>query len=87
MEEQLARLEVGQERLSGEIAVLRATQTANHTQNRGDIHKLRGGQQSLGDKLHLIDIKLAKAVSYATGAGAIIGAIVAFAAHFIDKIK
>lgn len=87
MEDALTELAVGQERLSGEIAVLRATQAANHGQNRGDIHSLKGGQQIVLDKLHLIDIKLAKAVGYAMGAGAVIGVIVALAAHFIDKIK
>lgn len=54
---ELAR-EVGDLRV--EVGTLKATQSLNHQQNRGDIHDIRNILQTLVDKVTGIEIKNAK---------------------------
>lgn len=54
---ELAR-EVGDLRV--EVGSLKTTQALNHSQNRGDIHDIRGILQTLVDKVTGIEIKNAK---------------------------
>jgi hypothetical protein len=82
MDGYIVDLKLGQERLSGDIALLRSQQGSNHQQNRNDIHDLRDTTQTLVDDVGEIKIKFARLGGYAAGAGA----VAALIAHFIDKI-
>lgn len=59
---------------------------SKHRENRRSIHELRNGQQNMTDGLHRIEIKMAKAIGWAVGAGTVVGGVVALIGHFIDKI-
>lgn len=85
----IADLRVGQERIAGDVKLVRAdlqsskaTQVLNHTQNRKDIHDLRDIAQTAVDGLGEMRIKWARMSGYAAGAGAVVAVI----AHFIDKL-
>lgn len=85
----IADLRVGQERIAGEVKLVRnelqaakETQVQNHSQNRKDIHDLRDIAQTAVDGLSEMRIKWAKMSGYAAGAGAVVAVI----AHFIDKL-
>jgi hypothetical protein len=84
----LVDLRVGQERLRGEMDVLRTQQGSNHSQNRSDIHDLRGTVQGLLDsiealkeKIGKINLQLARLGGYAAGAGAVVALIVKLIDH------
>lgn len=85
----IADLRVGQERIAGEVKLVRTelqtakdVQVTNHTQNRKDIHDLRDLAQTAVDGLYDMKIKWARMSGYAAGAGAVVAVI----AHFIDKL-
>lgn len=82
MDGEIVELKIGQERLSGELALLRSQQAANHKQNRGDIHDLRDTAQTLVNDVGEIKIKFARLGGYAAGTGAMVAVI----AHFVDRI-
>ncbi len=73
--------------IEAQMVLLREDLTDKHRQNRTAIHEIRDVLQSLVEKLHLSDIRHARSGGYAAGAGAVIGTLVALAAHFVDKIK
>lgn len=82
MDGDIVDLKLGQERLSGDIALLRSQQVSNHKQNRSDVHDLRNKTETLILQVGEINIKFARLGGYAAGAGAVAAGI----AHFIDKI-
>lgn len=68
--------------LEARISNLAENLETKHRENRRSIHDLRDGQQTMVDGLHRIELKIARAAGWAAG----VGAVVALAAHFIDKI-
>jgi len=85
----IADLRVSQERIEGDMGVIRSElaaaknmQSVNHAQNRKDIHELRDLAQTTVDGLYDMKIKWARMGGYAAGAGAVVAVI----AHLIDKL-
>ncbi len=82
----IADLRVGQERIEGKVNLLKEVQTANHGQNRRDIHDIRDLAQTAVDGLTAMQLKWAKMTGYAMGAGAMVGGIVAVIVKLIDHL-
>lgn len=69
--------------IEGEVGGLRKDLAGKHRENRQSIHDLRGGQQSIIDLIHKLDMKFAKFTGYAIGAGAVIGLILKVLDHLV----
>lgn len=75
-------LKLGQERLAGELALIRSQQVINHAQNRRDIHDLRNSTQDITDSIVQIKIKFARLGGYACGVGAAVSVFIKIIDHF-----
>jgi hypothetical protein len=83
MDDDLVEIKMSQQRMGGEMALMKSQTEANHRQNRNDIHQLRNGMQGMTDQLYelkyevvAVRLHLAKMGGYAAGAGAMVALIV-----------